>query len=104
LAQQAGLPRALFCVRLLEQKGNCTAEERLAFLMGAYLAADLEGLLRAGILASDYPVLLTGGGGIGAVWERVLRERKISSRVITAAETEAAVLAGLREVLINIRS
>jgi len=98
-ARQAGLPRALFCVRLLEQKGNCTPEERLAFLVGAFLTADLEGLQHRGLLTPTQQVLITGGGALAELWERVLKERNIASRIVTAAETETAMLTGLRRIL-----
>lgn len=98
-ARQAGLPRALFCVRLLEQKGTCTPEERLAFLVGAFLTADLEGLQHRGLLTPGQPVLITGGGALAELWERVLKERNIASRIVTATETETAMLTGLRGIL-----
>ncbi len=97
--RQAGLARALFCVRLLEQKGDCTPDERLAFLIGAYLAADFDGLTRQGLLQVGSAVLLTGGGVIAETWARVLAEAAIPARIIQQEESEKALLTGLRAIL-----
>ena len=97
--RQAGLARALFCVRLLEQRGNCTAEKRLAYLVGAFLASDFDGLQNRGILAPEQTVLLTGGGAVAELWHRALTESSIPSRIITNEESETAILTGLRAVL-----
>ncbi len=95
--RQAGLARALFCVRLLEQKGNCTPEERLAYLVGAFLASDLDGLQKRGVLSQS--VLITGGGALAELWRQALAEASIPSRIITGEESEAAMLTGLRAIL-----
>ncbi len=97
--RQAGLARALFCVRLLEQKGNCTPDERLAYLVGAFLAADFDGLQKRGLLSPDQSVLITGGGALAELWCSVLTENRTHSRIVTAEETETAMLTGLRAIL-----
>ncbi len=97
--RQAGLARALFCVRLLEQKGDCTAEERLAYLVGAFLAVDFDGLQKRGLLLPEQTVLITGGGAVAGLWNRALTESAISSRIITAEASETAMLTGLRAIL-----
>lgn len=94
-----GLARALFCVRLLEQKGTCTADERLAFLVGAFVASDLDGLQQSGRLSTERSVLITGGGLIANLWERALAANGIRSRIISTDETEAAMLTGLGAIL-----
>src|SRR5262245_9633540 len=43
--RRSGLARALFCVRLLHQRSSGSADERLAFLIGAFLASDFDALL-----------------------------------------------------------
>ncbi|HMY74896.1 MAG TPA: 2-dehydro-3-deoxygalactonokinase [Blastocatellia bacterium] len=60
--RQSGLARALFGVRLLEQSGQGSPQQRLDFLLGAFIAADLDALQRAGVLADA--VFLTGGGAL----------------------------------------
>jgi 2-keto-3-deoxy-galactonokinase len=97
--RQAGLARALFCVRLLEQKGNCTAQERLSYLAGAFLAADFDGLQKRGLLSREQTVLITSGGALATLWQQTLTAADIASRVVTAAESETAMLTGLRAIL-----
>ncbi|MBL8202965.1 MAG: 2-dehydro-3-deoxygalactonokinase [Blastocatellia bacterium] len=97
--QQSGLARALFCVRLLEQKGTCSAEERLSYLVGAYLASDFDGLRKRGLLTPKYPVLITGGGALANLWEQTLQAASIASRIVTAEESEAAMLTALRAIV-----
>lgn len=97
--RQAGLARALFCVRLLEQKGHCTPEERLAFLIGAYIASDFDGLQNQGVLHAGQSVLLTGGGVIAETWAQILSQASIQARIINQEESEKALLTGLRKIL-----
>ncbi len=97
--RQSGLARALFGVRLLEQKGNGTAEERLAYLVGAFLASDFDGLQKRGLLSPEQTVLITGGGALAELWNRALTESSIPSRIVTAEESETAILTGLRAIL-----
>jgi len=97
--RESGLARALFCVRLLEQKGNCTAEERLSYLAGAFLAADFDGLQRHGSLSPDRAVLITGGGALAELWHGALAKASIRSQIIGVKECEAAMLTGLRSIL-----
>ena len=95
--RRSGLARALFCVRLLEQKGHCTPEERLAFLIGAYIASDFDGLQDCWQTSSS--VLITGGGVIAETWARVLTEAAIQARIVQQEENEKALLTGLRKIL-----
>lgn len=100
--RKSGLARALFCVRLLEQKGNCTPEQRLAFLLGAFIAADFDGLKNHGIVAAGKSVLITGGGALAESWGKFLAQETIAARLISNAEVESALLAGLRSILATI--
>lgn len=97
--QQAGLARALFCVRLLEQKGHCTPDERLAYLAGAYIASDFAGLQNRGLLQAGHSVLLTGGGVLAETWAQLLTEHAMHARLVQQEESEQAVLTGLRAIL-----
>jgi len=56
----SGLARAMFCVRLLEQSGRGSLARRMSFLLGAFIASDLDSLLKKNILAPDQPVILVG--------------------------------------------
>jgi 2-dehydro-3-deoxygalactonokinase len=97
--RNSGLARALFCVRLLEQKGHCTPEERLSYLIGAFVAADFDGLKQRGWLRSGNSVLITGGGVIAETWASALAKDSIYSRIVSQEESEKALLTGLRAIL-----
>lgn len=94
--RQSGLARALFGVRLLEQSGQGTPEERLAFLIGCFIAADLDALQSAGALADS--VFLTGGGALAEAWQWALTQANIPSSLLTAEQSEGAFLSGLRHI------
>lgn len=94
--RRSGLARAMFCVRLLEQGGRSTPEERLAFLVGAFIASDLDALTAQGALIE--PVVITGGGAIAEVWQREIERLSISVKLVAAEDFERALLAGLREI------
>jgi 2-dehydro-3-deoxygalactonokinase len=93
-----GLPRALYCVRLLDQRTASRPEDRLAFLVGATIAANEEALLPP---ASGKPrrVVLAGAPALAAAWEGVLRERGLEPVTIDEDERESAFRAGCRAVL-----
>lgn len=95
--RRAGLARALFCVRLLEQKGHCTPEERLAYLVGAFIASDFDGL--RGLFQAGNSVLITGGGVLAEIWASVLAEASLQVHIIRQEESEQALVTGLRAIL-----
>jgi len=97
--RRSGLPRALFCVRLLELAGKGTAQDRFSFLVGAFVAADLDALVARGILVENIPVVISGNEAIAETWREALHERSLPAKVLTADETEKAFLAGLRSIL-----
>jgi 2-dehydro-3-deoxygalactonokinase len=94
--RRSGLARALFCVRLLEQGRPSSPEERLAFLIGAFIASDLDALIQRRLIAS--PVIITGVEAIASAWRRALEQVAINARVISGEELERASLAGLRAI------
>lgn len=95
--QQSGLARALFCVRLLERNG--TPEQRLSYLVGAFLASDLAGLRQRAVLRPEQTVLITGGGAVAELWHHILSQASFTSRIITSEQSETAMLTGLRTIL-----
>jgi 2-dehydro-3-deoxygalactonokinase len=97
--RQSGLPRALFCVRLLELAGKGTEEDRFSFLVGAFVAADLDALVARGILVENIPVVISGNEALAEAWRQALQEKSVSAKVLTTDETEKAFLAGLRLIL-----
>ncbi len=97
--RSSGLARALFCVRLLELRAECSAEERLSYLAGAYLASDFDGLRKSGLMSNAQPVLITGGGAVAELWRHTLAEESIPCKVLSTDQSEAAMLTGLSSIL-----
>jgi 2-dehydro-3-deoxygalactonokinase len=104
--RQSGLARALFGVRLLEQSKQGSPEERLSFLVGVFIASDVDAWQRAGMLSSS--VAIVGSGGLVEAWRRSLNSLgdalQIQSQVITDIQREQAILAGLRSVASSVMS
>jgi 2-keto-3-deoxy-galactonokinase len=98
-AAKNGLSRTGFCVRLLEQAGLGSPEDRLAFLYGACLQTEVEALRSSGLLSRLDHVCLVGNRAIADAWQRKLSEANIRSTVLGEAERESAYLHGLRELL-----
>jgi 2-dehydro-3-deoxygalactonokinase len=96
--RRSGLARALFCVRLLEQGSDGSAEQRLSFLIGAFLASDMDAMLSRGMFDSDRTVVITGGGVIAEAWRAALAQCSIQAITLNDSEIENATLAGLRHV------
>jgi 2-dehydro-3-deoxygalactonokinase len=94
--RRSGLARAMFCVRLLEQGRRSTDEERLAFLIGAFIASDLDALMERGGIGE--PVIITGGGAIAKAWQDALELSSLKASVLSQEELERALLMGLRRI------
>ena len=97
--RRSGLARALFCVRLLEQKCDGTPEQRLSFLVGAFVAADLDALIARRTLGGHGLVVITGGGALAEAWRHALSLASIEAAALTESEVERGLLAGLRFVV-----
>lgn len=97
--RRSGLARALFCVRLLEQAGQGTPEDRLSFLIGALTAADLDPLLSQGLLEKERDVVIAGSPALAKAWCRVLAEKGIPAKALATEVVEAAFLTGLRAIV-----
>src|SRR6266850_1134177 len=97
--RRSGLPRALFCVRLLELTAKGTEEDRFSFLVGAFVAADLDALVACGILVENIPVVISGDEALADAWAEALQKRLVPAKVLTTGETEKAFLAGLGLIL-----
>jgi 2-dehydro-3-deoxygalactonokinase len=98
-ARRSGLTRALFGVRLRELDGEGSPEERLAFLLGAFVAADLDGLRASGALRAGSAVAVAGDEKVGGAWTQVLRQEGHDVRRLLPDEVEAGFLAGLRAIV-----
>lgn len=97
--RRSGLPRALFSVRLLELAGEGTPPDRLSFLIGAFIAADLDALISRGMLLSDIPIVIAGADAWAGAWRDALVSRSFKPIVLTASQTEEAFLTGMRYIL-----
>jgi 2-dehydro-3-deoxygalactonokinase len=97
-AKQSGLSRALFCVRLLEQAGRCTPEERLSFLYGAFLETELMALQHAKSLHEVESVCITGPSALANAWKEKLAQVIGKVEVIEEADRDQAYLEGLRRL------
>lgn len=96
--RRSGLARALFCVRLLEQGGDGSPEQRLSFLIGAFLASDMDAMSDDGTLNPEGPLIITGGGVIAEAWRIALAHRSRPAITLTDSEVESALLAGCRKI------
>src|SRR5262245_23631504 len=96
--RRSGLARALFCVRLLEQGSASSPEQRLAFLIGAFLASDMDAMVSRGLLDSEGAVVIAGGGVIAEAWRGALTQRSMQAITLSDSVVENAMLAGLRRV------
>jgi len=97
--RQSGLGRALFCTRLLDLARRGTSEDRLAFVVGALIASDLDALLGRGVLRSGSGVVLVGYPAISAAWQTALSQTRILATVISQVQAETALLEALRRIL-----
>jgi 2-dehydro-3-deoxygalactonokinase len=96
--RSSGLARALFCVRLLEQGSDSSAEQRLSFLIGAFLASDMDAMVSRGFFNSAGKVVITGGGVIAEAWRDALAHLSVRTVILSEADVERALLAGCRSV------
>src|SRR5262245_29567754 len=96
--RRSGLAPALFCVRLLEQGGDGSAEQRLSFLIGAFLASDMDAMVSRGLFDPEGTVVIAGGGVIAEAWRGALPQRSMQAITLIDSVVENAMLAGLRRV------
>jgi 2-dehydro-3-deoxygalactonokinase len=95
-ARQSGLSRALFCVRLLEQAGQGTPEERLSFLYGAFLEMELFTLSQDESLLDVESICITGPSALAHAWKQRLEQQMNKKvQVIQEADRDQAWLEGL---------
>jgi 2-dehydro-3-deoxygalactonokinase len=100
--RRSGLGRALFCVRLLEQGNDGSAEQRLSFMVGAFLASDMDVMISRGLFDSAGKVVITGGGVIAEAWRGALAHLSVRAIILDDADVERALLAGCRSVFSHV--
>jgi 2-keto-3-deoxy-galactonokinase len=96
--RRSGLARALFCVRLLELNKIGGPEQRLSFLIGVYVGADRDAMLRQGVIDPGSTVIITGAGAAAEAWRNALEKVSVRASIVSETEIEAALLAGLGSV------
>ncbi len=99
LARQSGLARNLFCARLLDLSHQGTPGDRLAFLIGAFIASDLDALRKRGTLDLQREVGIIGSKALSEAWQFALSGAEIPSAIIDSATVENALLTALRLIL-----
>lgn len=97
--RRSGLARALFSVRLLELNHRGTADERLSYLIGCFIAMDLDNLVDRGVLNARHTVLLAGGEVVAEAWRLALGKHFIKGVKLEPCDLESALLAGLRSLV-----
>jgi len=100
--RRSGLARALFCVRLLEQGSDGSAEQRLSFLIGAFLASDVDAMVSRGLFASEGKVVIAGGGVIAEAFSCALARLSVQAIILDDADVERGLLAGCRSVFSHV--
>jgi 2-dehydro-3-deoxygalactonokinase len=91
-----GLARTLFGIRLLDQQGEATPDQRFAYLLGACVADAEKALLPDGVRPD---VVLSGHSMVCEAWRHRLR----AGRVLTPLETERGFVDGLLAVWARFR-
>ena len=97
--RRSGLGRALFCTRLLDLAKQATAGDCLAFVVGAFIASDLDALMAGGVLNRNINVAIVGASGIAHAWHAALQHARISATIISGTDAENAFLTALRLIL-----
>jgi 2-dehydro-3-deoxygalactonokinase len=92
-ARQSGLSRALFCVRLLQLSKQGTEGDRLAFLYGAFLQAELSHMTVFEPTRKE--LLLVGSECLTATWKTYGERAGIRCSVVSEMERQEAYLDGL---------
>jgi 2-dehydro-3-deoxygalactonokinase len=96
---RSGLARALFCTRLLDLGRHGSPEDRLAFVVGAFIASDLYALVARDVLTPGARVALVGHAALGEAWQTALSRMQIAATIVTQQEAETALLGALRRIL-----
>jgi 2-dehydro-3-deoxygalactonokinase len=98
-AQRSGFARALFCVRLLEQRVTSTPEERLAYLIGVSIGAVMDTLLARRSFRAGTRVLVTGPPALAHAFAHQLKGTSVDALPVSATQVSHAVRTGMRQVL-----
>ena len=98
--RQSGLARALFCARLLDLTHQGSPEDRLAFVVGAFIASDLDALLARGVIGTHTQVALVGHLAISEAWQTALSRVNIQTTLVSQQQAEMALLKAMQRILL----
>jgi 2-dehydro-3-deoxygalactonokinase len=98
-AQRSGYARALFCVRLLEQRVTSTPEERLAYLIGVAIGSVMDTLLARRSFRAGTRVLVTGPPALAHAFAAQLQGTSVDAVPVSATQVAHAVRTGMRQIL-----
>jgi len=101
-ARRTSLPQTLFRIRLLELDKEGSEAERLAFLVGAFVATDLDTLIARRIFGNKQ-IVLNGHHAIVECWRRAFEQKSMKTSMLSAEDTERAFLKGLQQVIEEVR-
>jgi 2-dehydro-3-deoxygalactonokinase len=96
--RRSGLSRSLFCVRLLQQAKRGSRTQRLAFLYGAFIEAEIDELQKSGILRDLPSICIVGTPALAGTWKIQLERQGLAAQALEEAQRDAAYLAGLRTI------
>ena len=96
--KREGLSRTLFLIRLLDQGGQTGQDERLAFLYGAFVESEIEGIKRSNLLIESKRLLISGHEPVTRAFAHRLRALGCEVELLTEDERDRAFLKGLREI------
>ena len=99
--RRSGLPRAMFCARLFDLAGDGTPKDRLAFVIGAFIAADLHLFISRGFLPYNTRSVIAGSAALARAWSSPLEAMSVQATVLAPAEVDDALLAGLRAIFLQ---
>ena len=97
--RSSGLARTLFCARLLDLTNQGSKEDRFAFVVGAFIAADLDSLLARGMIEPESSVALVGHSAVCQAWQIALSQKQVAATIIRQKQAENALLGALRNIL-----
>lgn len=94
-----GLLRALFAVRLLDQRGGTTPAQRFAWMVGACISDDLRALVAGGHLRPAVRVRVSGPGAVPSAWAHLLAREGFAADVLDSDTVARAFVAGLCQII-----
>jgi 2-keto-3-deoxy-galactonokinase len=97
--QRSGFARALFCVRLLEQRVTSTPDERLAYLIGAAIGSVMDTLLARRSFRAGTRVLVTGNAALAQAFAAQLQGTSVDAAPVSETQVAQAVRTGMLQVL-----